>query len=154
MDSRPATLDPPFILISSAAHTHPCASATKAAPLFVQLHIPEKVIQAKTYPYCNPYQFIHPPYYKGKAHVKQGRIAQTVQIWALKCTSRKSELGQGHTPWLGFLKSILLPKVGIKWNKACTLPGIWSETMLKISIFCILIWTPDFLSSLVTGERS
>lgn len=81
MDSRPATLDPPFILISSAAHTHPCAtSATKAAPLFVQLHIPEKVIQAKTYPYCNPYQFTHPPYHKGKAHVKQGRIAQTIQM--------------------------------------------------------------------------
>lgn len=74
MDSRPATLDPPFILISSAAHTHPCASATKAAPLSVQLHIPEKVIQAKTY------QFTHPPYHKGKAHVKQGRIAQIVQI--------------------------------------------------------------------------
>lgn len=51
MDSRPATKDLPFIFASSsAAHTHPCASATEAAPLFVQVHIPEKIIQAKMYP--------------------------------------------------------------------------------------------------------
>lgn len=50
MDSRPATIDLPFTLVSSAAHTHPSASATEAAALFVQLHIPETVSQAKIYP--------------------------------------------------------------------------------------------------------
>lgn len=75
----------------------------------------------------------HAVYHKGKASIKQRgrdarsaisaeRVAQTIQNKSLKCTSKKSNLRQGHMAWAGILEICLVAKSQhhMNWNMQIT----------------------------------
>ena len=144
MDSRPASTDPP----------------SSSLPLLLTLtHVPvqlrgqrcclcgctyqRKWSRLKYNPgekksYCNPNQFTHPVYHKGKASIKQRdrdslnaisteRIAQTVQNLITEMYQQNRELGQGHVAWAEMPETSLVAKsqYHVKWNMQITRDLAW-----------------------------
>lgn len=132
-DSRQALTDPP------SSSLPPLLTLTHVPVQSRGQHIQDKWFKLK----CNsggkktqtflPQISSHAVDHKGKASIKQRgrdawsaisaeRVAQTVQNKSLKCTSKKSNLGQGHVAWAGILETCLFAKSQhhMNWNMQIT----------------------------------